>query len=541
MELKNMTMHSTLEQAGGSLKSRRETCRLRPRQQSGTVTIGRWEVGIPGILHGLTIVNWFSQFRTSFGCREKNISRSRTGGVNRTPTHTSCTDAHSVSAHTLNSMITFHQANTRGPWCASKQFVIHVSCLVPYRTGHWLPAQVLSHLPHLSFSRSLPHTQDLLAHDPCALRDSRRSGGSTQIPSPTGCEPKVIEPEDLEPTRIELDRNLGTTQESIVGDHSDRGLTASGKPEAVTEERSKSTPYSSCSLKKTKLDVNFISRAESVRETGCNVFIKEQRTGKPVRGFYFSISFQSGKIWTFEARTSIRISQYSIGELQQQAYAQRLELQDAHHAYIESRREQARLQEELSMKENVLRDTQKRNIHELKNHRKIMRQYSGSLRNCRKCMNRWILWVTQEECQEVESNHSGRLSYVPSQPAMIPSSLSMLSSDKRQFSTLDSSQNNHQGIHHCTIPRETGSFPQTTGTGTPFTRDEEQHGGTIPMPTFARRPSTMSSLFPVDILQNSMVGQQRQQMSELQFDKFPTLESFFVLEDKIQTPSDNLF
>ena len=41
-----------------------------------------------------------------------------------------------------------------------------------------------------------------------------------------------------------------------------------------------------------------------------------------------------------------------IGELQQQAYAQRLELQDAHHGYVESRREQACLQEELSMRKN---------------------------------------------------------------------------------------------------------------------------------------------------------------------------------------------
>ena len=38
-----------------------------------------------------------------------------------------------------------------------------------------------------------------------------------------------------------------------------------------------------------------------------------------------------------------------INKLQQQAYAQRLELQDAHHGYIESRRVQARLQEELSV------------------------------------------------------------------------------------------------------------------------------------------------------------------------------------------------
>ena len=52
---------------------------------------------------------------------------------------------------------------------------------------------------------------------PCDV--PRLSGGSTQIPSLTGYEPKsveikaidteAIEPEDLEPRSIELDRNLG--------------------------------------------------------------------------------------------------------------------------------------------------------------------------------------------------------------------------------------------------------------------------------------------------------------------------------------------
>ena len=54
-----------------------------------------------------------------------------------------------------------------------------------------------------------------------------------------------------------------------------------------------------------------------------------------------------------------------ISELQQQAYAQGLELQDAHRGFFESRREHARPQEELSMKEQLLRDTQIRNIHQL--------------------------------------------------------------------------------------------------------------------------------------------------------------------------------
>ena len=53
-----------------------------------------------------------------------------------------------------------------------------------------------------------------------------------------------------------------------------------------------------------------------------------------------------------------------ISELQQQACAQRLEVQDAQHGYIESRREHVRLQEKLVMKV-VLRDTQIRSMHEM--------------------------------------------------------------------------------------------------------------------------------------------------------------------------------
>ena len=67
---------------------------------------------------------------------------------------------------------------------------------------------------------SQTHTR-LLVHDeylPCDV--PRQSGGSTQIPSLTGYEPNVIEteaidPEDLEPGRIELDRNLGTDPNQI--------------------------------------------------------------------------------------------------------------------------------------------------------------------------------------------------------------------------------------------------------------------------------------------------------------------------------------
>ena len=54
-----------------------------------------------------------------------------------------------------------------------------------------------------------------------------------------------------------------------------------------------------------------------------------------------------------------------IDELQQQAYAQRLDLENAHHGYVESRREQGRLQEELVTKEKALQETKIRSRHEM--------------------------------------------------------------------------------------------------------------------------------------------------------------------------------
>ena len=71
-----------------------------------------------------------------------------------------------------------------------------------------------------------------------------------------------------------------------------------------------------------------------------------------------------------QARSELMRQEHQVGsrnicisELQQQPRAHRLELQDAQHRYIESRREQVRLQE-LSVKEKVLRDTQIRSMHE---------------------------------------------------------------------------------------------------------------------------------------------------------------------------------
>ena len=73
-----------------------------------------------------------------------------------------------------------------------------------------------------------------------------------------------------------------------------------------------------------------------------------------------------------EARSELMKQEYKaeslntcIRELQQQTHAQRLELEDAHFGYAESRREQVRRQEESVMKEKALRDTQIGSIHEM--------------------------------------------------------------------------------------------------------------------------------------------------------------------------------
>ena len=61
-----------------------------------------------------------------------------------------------------------------------------------------------------------------------------------------------------------------------------------------------------------------------------------------------------------------RVPQYKCAiELQRQTEEQRLALQDEQYGYVESRREQVRLQGELAMKEKVLRNTQIRNMHEM--------------------------------------------------------------------------------------------------------------------------------------------------------------------------------
>ena len=54
-----------------------------------------------------------------------------------------------------------------------------------------------------------------------------------------------------------------------------------------------------------------------------------------------------------------------IREFQRQAHSNRLDMDNVNKEYVESRREQARLHEELAQREKALRDTRIRNIHEV--------------------------------------------------------------------------------------------------------------------------------------------------------------------------------
>ena len=66
------------------------------------------------------------------------------------------------------------------------------------------------------------------------------------------------------------------------------------------------------------------------------------------------------------------------------------------------------------------------------------------------------------------------------------------------------------------------------------TSEDRKNQGTIPMLTFATRPLTTSSSILVELPQNYMVGQQRQQISELQFDKFTNPQSFLAWKSRFK-------
>ena len=92
----------------------------------------------------------------------------------------------------------------------------------------------------------------------------------------------------------------------------------------------------------------------------------------------------------------------------------------------------------------------------------------------------------------------------------------------------DSSSTFYRGMLRSWNLNATDGIPVRDSTGRLVARSEERNRDTVPTPRFARRPSTMNSLFPTEGAhpQNYMADQQRLQISELQFDKFTTPSTF---------------
>ena len=175
------------------------------------------------------------------------------------------------------------------------------------------------------------------------------------------------------------------------------------------------------------------------------------------------------------------------------------------------------------MKEKDIRDTQIRSVHEmgeikraqelrvdevsvqkLRENHETIQLFTSQLQQMQEQMNSVD---DSGDFQDVESNYSGRLSHVSSQPAMIPSSRSMLSRLPldtwslsglqenvfgNQFSKFDSPRNHPQRIQSDNVQRNREAVPEAGRTKTIRTSEDRLNKGTIPMPTFATKPLTTS-------------------------------------------------
>ena len=119
----------------------------------------------------------------------------------------------------------------------------------------------------------------------------------------------------------------------------------------------------------------------------------------------------------------------------------------------EERRDQARLHEELAQREKALRNTRNRNIHEMEELKRAQEMHefpSNELRESHATIQELTSQVQElkermncvndsGEFQDIESIWSGKLSHVPSQPAIVPSLGGMLGRDPVHL---------HESIHH---------------------------------------------------------------------------------------------
>ena len=210
-------------------------------------------------------------------------------------------------------------------------------------------------------------------------------------------------------------------------------------------------------------------------------------------------------------------------------------LQEVQNEFVESRREQTRLQEELLRNEKVLRDTQIRRKHEMgKMKRARVQQVDEFSMQKLKRKSRdhstahfpiAAIARTDEfheqfwEFQELESHHGERLSHASSQHAMIPSSRSMLSRDKRLLINTWNTSELHKNVfeNQCSTFNSSRDYPLATLRENEDQFHKLQVQGLFPQEMtnkietqfqcrhFWGRPSTISSLLPLEFQQNSMI------------------------------------
>ena len=256
--------------------------------------------------------------------------------------------------------------------------------------------------------------------------------------------------------------------------------------------------------------------------------------------------------------TKWNLSTLALVSISNKLMLSELELEDAHHGYVESRREQVRLQEELVMKQKALRDTQIRSIHEMwemkraeelrvdefsvqklrESHDTIQRLTSQiqELQERMNCMN------DSGEFQDVELNYVGNLSHVPSQLAVIPSPPSMPSCDKRlpldTWDTSGSQENvfgNPRSVHYNHLITEIFTLRHQGLQVRLQCKEAQGHLSQEVKNELGARPQCRClkegrqpwiPFWPEENPQTSKAGQQRQQISELQFDKFSAPSTF---------------
>ena len=222
-----------------------------------------------------------------------------------------------------------------------------------------------------------------------------------------------------------------------------------------------------------------------------------------------------------EARSELMMQEYKvkslntcIGQRQQQTHAQRLELEDAHHGYVESRREHVRLQEEVAMKGKAIRDTQIRSMHEMgeikraqelrvdefsvQNWEKVMIRYRSSLFIYKSCKRGWIARMILENFKMWNRTTVEQILTSPvNEQSLQVLNLCWAATDachlKRAFClkhyfrfVIDTLSRNSSHLESKCYRRK----PNASKHRKLVARSEERNRETIPTPRFVRRPST---------------------------------------------------